>query len=130
MPFLYQTLSLYGHLDSSLRQPHLVVEPEALYPGHPLLHLPTWRLSTRPPSSPRDCCTSYRIRQIWDKLLKSRRGCLEKLRPRESLKPKDFPKANLRAKPEGLPSENPDTHPLWIFNCLSQPAIEPPITLS
>ena len=45
---------------------------------------------------------------IWDKLLKSRRGCLEKLHPRESLKPRDFPKANPRAKPEGLPSENPE----------------------
>ena len=36
----------------------------------------------------------------WDKLLKSRRGCLEKLLPRESLKP--------RVKPKGLPSENPE----------------------
>ena len=37
--------------------------------------------------------------KVWDKLLKSRRGCLEKLRPRESLKPRDFPEANPRAKP-------------------------------
>ena len=43
-----------------------------------------------------------------DKLLKSCRGCLEKLHPRESLKPRDFPKANPRAQPEGLPSENPE----------------------
>ena len=27
---------------------------------------------------------------VWDKLLKGRRGCLLKLRPRESLKPRDF----------------------------------------
>ena len=27
---------------------------------------------------------------VWDKLLKSRRGCLEKLRPGESLKPRGF----------------------------------------
>ena len=44
----------------------------------------------------------------WDKLLKSRRGCLEKLHPGESLKPRDFPKANARAQREGLPSENPE----------------------
>ena len=41
-----------------------------------------------------------------------RRGFLEKLCARESLKPRDFPKANPKAnpkaKPEGLPSENPE----------------------
>ena len=44
---------------------------------------------------------------VCDKMLKSRRGCLEKLRPRESLEPRDFLKANPRTKPEGFPSENP-----------------------
>ena len=39
------------------------------------------------------------LQQVWDKLLKSRRGCLEKLHPGESLKPRDFPKANPRAQP-------------------------------
>ena len=36
------------------------------------------------------------------------RGDLEKVLPREDLKPRDVPKANLRAQPEGLPSENPE----------------------
>ena len=38
--------------------------------------------------------------KVWNKQLKNRRGCLEKLHPGESLKP--------RARPEGLPSENPE----------------------
>ena len=33
---------------------------------------------------------------MWDKLLKSRRGCLETVRPRGNLKPRDFLKANPR----------------------------------
>ena len=60
---------------------------------------------------------------VWDKLLKSRRGCLEKLRPRESLKPRDFSKLNPRAKPKDLPSGSPEgevfqTTPR-LLNCLS-----------
>ena len=34
-------------------------------------------------------------------VLKSRGGCLGKARPRESLKPRDFPKASLRLQSEG-----------------------------
>ena len=33
------------------------------------------------------------------------RGDLEKVLPREDLKPRDVPKANPRAQPEGLPPE-------------------------
>ena len=36
------------------------------------------------------------------------RGDLEKVLPREDLKPRDVPKANPRAQPEGLPSEYPE----------------------
>ena len=36
------------------------------------------------------------------------RGDLEKVLSREDLKPRDVPKANPRAQPEGLPSENPE----------------------
>ena len=36
------------------------------------------------------------------------RGDLEKVLPREDLKPRDVLKANLRAQPEGLPSEYPE----------------------
>ena len=35
------------------------------------------------------------------------RGDLKKVLPREDLKPRDVPKANQRAQPEGLPSEYP-----------------------
>ena len=35
------------------------------------------------------------------------RGDLEKVLPREDLKPRDVPMANPRAQPEGLPSEYP-----------------------
>ena len=36
------------------------------------------------------------------------RGDLEKVLPRENMKPRDVPKANQRAQPEGLPSEYPE----------------------
>ena len=36
------------------------------------------------------------------------RGDLEKVLTREDLKPRYIPKANPRAQPEGLPSENPE----------------------
>ena len=36
------------------------------------------------------------------------RGDLEKVLPREDLKPRDVPKANPRAQPESLPSEYPE----------------------
>ena len=44
------------------------------------------------------------MRQIVEKP----RGDLEKVLPREDLKPRDVPKANPRAQPEGLPSEYPE----------------------
>ena len=45
---------------------------------------------------------------LWDRLWKSRRGYLEKVHPWGNLKPRDVPKANPRAQPEGLPSEYPE----------------------
>ena len=44
----------------------------------------------------------------WDKLLKSLGVVWKKFTKGRSLKPRDFPKANPRAQPEGLPSENPE----------------------
>ena len=44
----------------------------------------------------------------WDKLLKSLGVVWKNFTQGRSLKPRDFPKANPRAQPEGLPSENPE----------------------
>ena len=44
----------------------------------------------------------------WDKLLKSLGVVWKKFTKGRSLKSRDFPKANPRAQPEGLPSENPE----------------------
>ena len=48
-------------------------------------------------------CTILDLGQIVEKP----RGDLEKVLPREDLKPRDVPKTNPRAQPEGLPSEYP-----------------------
>ena len=45
----------------------------------------------------------HSLGQIVEKL----RGDLEKVLPRENLKPRDVPKANPKGQPEGLPSEYP-----------------------
>ena len=47
-----------------------------------------------------------RIQKVGQIVEKSR-GDLEKVLPSEDLKPRDVPKANPRAQPEGLPSEYP-----------------------
>ena len=59
-----------------------------------------WLSRTRYGSS---CFNPVSLGQIVEKP----RGDLEKVLPREDLKPKDVPKANPRVQPEGLPSEYP-----------------------
>ena len=41
-------------------------------------------------------------------IVENPRGNLERVRPRENLKPRDVPKANPRVQPKGLPSEYPE----------------------